>query len=161
MDTTLAPSVAKACEALGSQTQVIVSSEEASPPLELFHALHLREQARDPALVAAYTAKRAKEVSAVAELFSPEAMRAAYALAETALDALEHKLERSGAAWLFGDALTITDLFWGNELLRVKNMGVAVFWEGGRRPRVEAFSAATRALPAIRSAIIEWPGAMY
>ena len=123
--------------------------------------LHLREQAHDPALVAAYTAKRAKEASAAAELFSPEAMKSAYARAEAALEDLEHKLARSGAAWLFGDALTMADLFWGIELLRMKNMGVAVFWEGGRRPRVEAFSAATEALPAIRSAIIDWPGAMY
>ena len=123
--------------------------------------LHLREQAHDPTLVAAYTAKRAKEASAAAQLFSPEAMRAAYARAEKALQDLERRLERRGGAWLFGDALTLADLFWGVELLRMKNMGVSTFWEGARLPRVEAFSAATEALPPIRAAIVDWPGAMF
>ena len=123
--------------------------------------LHLREHADDPALVAAYTAKRAKEASAAAELFSPEAMTAAYGRAETALHELQRKLERNEGSWLFGDAFTMADLFWGVELLRMKNMGVASFWESGRLPQVEAFSAATEALPAIRTAIIDWPGAMF
>ena len=123
--------------------------------------LHLREQAHDHTLVAAYTAKRAKEASAAAELFSPEAMKAAYTRAEKALQDLEQNLQRRSGAWLFGDAMTMADLFWGVELLRMKNMGVSTFWEGARLPQVEAFSAATEALPQIRTAIIDWPGAMF
>ena len=123
--------------------------------------LHLREHADEPALVAAYTAKRAKEASAAAALFSPEAMTSAYGRAEAALHDLQRKLERRNGSWLFGDVFTMADLFWGVELLRMKNTGVAVFWEGGRLAQVEAFSTATETLPSIRTAIIDWPGAMF
>ena len=122
---------------------------------------YLEEHADDPVLVAAYTAKRAKELSAANALFSPEAMQAAYGRARTALIALERKLERRDGAWLYGDDATMADLFWGVELLRMKNIGVATFWEGGRLPQVERFSATIEALGSIRTAIIEWPGAMF
>ncbi len=122
---------------------------------------YLQDYAGDTALVQAYTAKRAKELSAANELFSADAMRAAYARAEHALQELEAKLTHRSTTWLFRDALTLADLFWGVELLRMKNMGVATVWEGGRLPQVTAFSAATEALPAICTAIIEWPGAMF
>lgn len=122
---------------------------------------YLAAHADEPALVAAYTAKRAKELSAANELFSPEAMKAAYGHAQAALVELDRKLERRDGSWLFGDAVTMADMFWGVELLRMKNMGVATFWEGGRLAQVEAFSTATEALPALRSAILHWPGAMF
>ena len=121
----------------------------------------LQEHAGDATLVQAYTAKRAKELSAANELFSPEAIRAAYDRAETALQVFEHKLERRTGSWLFGEEPAMADLFWGVELLRMKNMGVATFWEGGRLPGVSEFSAMTEALPSLRSAILEWPGAMF
>ncbi len=121
----------------------------------------LQEHADEPALVQAYTAKRAKELSAANELFSPEAMRAAYDRAGSSLDTFERKLERRTGPWLFGEALTMADLFWGIELLRMKNMGVATFWEGGRLPQVAAFIVAAEALPSIRSAVLHWPGAMF
>ncbi len=121
----------------------------------------LQQHADDATLVQAYTAKRAKELSAADELFSPQAMRGAYDRADAALQAFERKLERRTGSWLFGDAVTMADLFWGVELLRMKNMGVATFWEAGRLPGVTAFSAATEALPSIRTAVIEWPGAMF
>lgn len=122
---------------------------------------YLEEYAGDATLVEAYTAKRAKELSAANELFSPEAMQSAYASAEAALQALELKLAKRDEAWLIGASLTMADLFWGIELLRMKNMGVATFWEQGRLPQVERFAAATEALPALRAAIIDWPGAMF
>ncbi len=121
----------------------------------------LQEYAGDATLVQAYTAKRAKELSAANELFSPEAMRAAYDRADSALQIFERKLERRAGPWLFGHAVTMADLFWGIELLRMKNMGVATFWEAGRLPQVAGFSAATEALASIRTAVIEWPGAMF
>ncbi len=122
---------------------------------------YLQEHAGDETLVQAYTAKRAKELSAANELFSAEAMQAAYARAERALQSLEVKLAQRSTTWLYRDALTLADLFWGVELLRMKNMGVASVWEAGRLPEVARFSAATEALPAIRSAVVEWPGAMF
>ncbi|WP_374944600.1 glutathione S-transferase family protein [Sphingomonas sp.] len=121
---------------------------------------YLQEHSDDPALVAAYTAKRAKELSAAQALFSPEAMSAAYANAEIALVALEGRLSAAGTAWLFGDRETMADLFWGIELLRMENVGAAHFWEG-RLPHVARFLAAARGIPAIRTAILEWPGATF
>ena len=122
---------------------------------------YLEERHDDRALVAAYTAKRAKELSAATELFSPEAMRSAYTRAERAVVDLERKLAKRTTRWLYGDQLTMADLFWGVELLRMKNTGVASYWEGDRLPHVEWFSAATEQIRAIRTAIIDWPGAMF
>ena len=122
----------------------------------------IAEHAGDDTLVRAYTAKRAKELSAAEELFAPEAMRAAYDRAEAALQVLERKLTtRKSGTWLFGDRLTMADLFWGIELLRMQEVGAAGSWEGGRLPQVERFAASAEALSAIRSAIIEWPGARF
>ena len=122
---------------------------------------YLQEYRNDPKLAAAYTAKRAKELSAADELFSPEAMRTAYRRAEVGLVALERKLEGRGARWLYRDHPTLADLFWGVELSRMKNVGVAHVWEAGRLPKVERFSRATEELPAIRTAVTDWPGAMF
>ena len=122
---------------------------------------YIEDHAADGALVRAYTAKRAKELSAADELFSPAAMQGAYDAAERSLQALEGRLAEQDGAWLFGDALTMADLFWGIELLRMQDVGVASFWEAGRLPRVERFLARAAALPAIRSAIIDWAGARF
>ncbi len=119
------------------------------------------DQCRDePTLVAAYTAKRAKELSAAEALFSPEAMQVAYDRAEAALLALERKLLQSPTRWLHGDTPTMADLFWGIELLRMEDVGAAHLWQGGRLPHVERFVGMAAALLAIRAAVIEWPGAM-
>ena len=122
---------------------------------------YLEEYGDDPKLSAAYTAKRAKELSAADELFSPEAMRSAYERAEGALVALEGKLADRGARWLYRDHPTLADFFWGVELSRMKNVGMAHVWEAGRLPQVERFSQATEDLPAIRTAVTNWPGAMF
>ena len=121
----------------------------------------LQEHADDATLVEAYTAKRAKELSAANELFSADAMRVAHDKADTALQDFENKLARQSGTWLFGDVVTMADLFWGIELLRMKNMGVATFWKGGRLPEVARFSAATETLPSLCTAVVEWPGAMF
>ena len=63
--------------------------------------------------------------------------------------------------WLFGETVTLADLFWGIELLRMRNTGVSHYWEEGCLPRVDRFAAASEALPAIRTAVVEWPGAMF
>ena len=122
---------------------------------------YLAEQAGDPTLIRAYLAKRAKELSAADELFSPSAMRAAYRRAEDSLHALEQVLAGGSGPWLFGDLVTLADLFWGIELIRMADVGVASFWEEGRLPRVERFAAATRALPAIRRAVLDWTAARF
>lgn len=122
---------------------------------------YLDEQAGDDLLVRAYTAKRAKELSAATELFSPEAMRDAYRVAEAALGELEARLAARTGAWLLGERVTMADLFWGIELMRMRDVGVADYWEAGRLPEVERYAAATEALPAIRRAVTDWPGARF
>lgn len=122
---------------------------------------YLEDHGDDATLVRAYRAKRAKELSAATGLFSPEAMRAAYGRAERAVRDLEGRLAQAKGGWLFGERITLADLFWAIELLRMRNVGVAAYWEGGRAPAVERFLAEAEALPAIRAAILDWPGAMF
>ncbi len=119
----------------------------------------LAEHADDPVLVAAYTAKRAKELSAAERLFAPDVMTTAYAKAEAAVAQLDRLLAEGAGPWLFGTEPTMADLFWALELLRMRNVGAERFWAD--RPRVTALLAAAAALPAIRTAVLDWPGAMY
>ena len=88
-------------------------------------------------------------------------MRVAYERCVAALVDLERKLGQGGGDWLLGDRVTMADLFWGIELLRMKNTGVASYWEAGRLPRVARYAAAGEALPVIQAAVVRWPGAMF
>lgn len=121
---------------------------------------YLAEFAGDENLVRGYSAKRAKELNAAEQLFTPEAMRTAYDKAEAGCTHLEQKLN-SGERWIVGDNITMADLYWGVELLRMKNMAAEFFWANGAKPAVAAFVHKTQTIPAIRSAVIEWPGAVY
>ena len=121
---------------------------------------YLEECAGEAPLFAAYTAKRAKELSAATGLFSEEAMQAATAKVEAALGGLEARLARRSPPFV-SDQPTMADLFWEIELLRIENLGHAAMWIDGRLPGVEAYFAAQRALPCIRTAILDWPGALY
>ncbi len=121
----------------------------------------MQDHADDPVLVQAYAAKRAKELDAADHLFSDEAMRSAYATAVEACATLDTKLRERGSPWLFGDKVTMADLFWCVELLRMKNLGASTFWDGGRLPEVARFTAAAEQLPSIKAAIIDWPGALF
>ena len=121
--------------------------------------------ADEDALVRAYTAKRAKELQAAEELFAPEAMQAAYAQATAALAGLDRRLAGRTTAWMLAEDVTMADLYWVVELLRMENLGADVIWdpasEEGRLPAVAAFVAAGKALPAIRAAVLDWPGAVF
>ena len=122
---------------------------------------YIAQFAGDQALVQAYGAKRSKELMAVQTLFSQDAVTGAYAKADDACSQLERRLQVKSGAWLFGDAVTMADLFWAVELLRMKNLGAQHLWEGGRRPAVEAFVGAAERLPSIQSAVLTWPGALF
>jgi 2,5-dichlorohydroquinone reductive dechlorinase len=122
---------------------------------------YLAEHADDEALVRAYSAKRAKELDAARQLFTQDAMRDAYSRAEAACDALEQELGTAGSEWLFGDQLTMADLYWAVELARMHNLGADTFWKDGARPALAAYAERTRDLAAIRQAILNWPGALF
>lgn len=122
---------------------------------------YLAEFSNDTDLVRAYSAKRAKELNAAQQLFTPEAMQTAYGKAEAGCARLEGELKARDSAWILGDDITMADLYWGIELLRMKNMAVESFWANGAKPSVAAFVEKAQSIPAIRSAIVEWPGALY
>ena len=122
---------------------------------------YLDEHRDEEVLVQAYAAKRAKELSAAEGLFSAEAMDAAYARAEHALQTLDATLRDSAGPWLFGPTFTMADLFWGVELLRTENMGVGMFWEGSRLPAVKQLLFAAHDLPSIRAGVTDWPEATF
>jgi 2,5-dichlorohydroquinone reductive dechlorinase len=122
---------------------------------------YLAQYADDPPLRRAYEAKRAKELSAAAGLFSQEAMRHAHDRAEASVQALECRLANRAGGWLFGGGVTMADLFWGIELLRMRNVGAEEFWVGGKLPLVTEFLMRVEKLPSIRSAVLDWPGAMF
>ena len=122
---------------------------------------YLAQCADDPTLVRAYSAKRAKEASAAEQLFCADAMRAAYDKAESACADLEQLLQGRSTAWLLDERFTMADLYWAIELLRMQNMGAQGFWVDGKRPAVAAFAERAATLSALRSAILDWPGATF
>ena len=122
---------------------------------------YLKQFADDPVLVEAYTAKLDKEQHAAETLFSPESMQQAYAKVGAACAVLEEKLASRTSAWLLSDKYTMADLFWAVELLRIDNLGAGDFWKHGKLPNLEEYFRMTTAQPAIRAAIIDWPGAQY
>ena len=122
---------------------------------------YLKQFAGDPVLARAYSAKLDKEQDAADTLFSPESMQIAYAKAGAACATLEKKLARRTSAWLLGDTFSMADLFWAVELLRMDNLGAGDFWRNARLPCLDAYFRMATAQPAIRSAIIDWPGAQY
>lgn len=122
---------------------------------------YLAEFAGDADLVRGYSAKRSKELNAAQRLFTPEAMQTAYDKAEAGCAHLEQKLQAKGSEWLLDESITMADLYWGVELLRMKNMAVESFWTKGAKPAVAAFVDKAEAIPAIRSAVIDWAGAQY
>lgn len=120
------------------------------------------EQFRDdPDLVRAYRAKRDKEQNAKQTLFDPQSMQRAYDIVETALGEFDRRLATSSHPWIFGDAPTMADLFWVINLARIDNLGAGHFWFDGRLPAVEAFYRRGQQLPAIRTAVLDWPGALF
>ena len=122
---------------------------------------YLKQYADDPVLVRAYSAKLDKEQDAADTLFSPESMQIAYAKAVAACATLEKKLARRTSAWLLGDTFSMADLFWAVELLRMDNLGAGEFWRNAKLPSLEEYFRTATAQPAIRAAIIDWPGAQY
>ncbi|MES2188954.1 MAG: glutathione S-transferase family protein [Pseudomonadota bacterium] len=122
---------------------------------------YLAEFSSDALLVKAYSAKRAKELNAAGQLFTPEAMSTAYDRAEAGCARLEQELNARNTEWLLGQEITMADLYWGVELLRMKNMAVESFWANGAKPGVATFVEKVTQIPAIRAAVVEWPGALY
>ena len=113
-----------------------------------------------PDLIAAFGAKRAKELHAAQTLFSLDNVRQAHDTVRRACETLDDRL-RVAVPWLFGSCPTMADLFWVIALLRMENLGADGFWAGGRLPRVEELLRKGRRLFAVRIAVVEYPGAYW
>jgi 2,5-dichlorohydroquinone reductive dechlorinase len=122
---------------------------------------YMVEFAADHELVRAYHAKRSKEQDAANRLYTTEAMELAYAKATLACQQLNSTIESRNSNWLLGNSVTMADLFWAVELLRMQNLGAGHIWEQGKLPAVEKFVAAAAGLESIRSAVLDWSGALY
>lgn len=116
----------------------------------------IAEHSNDADLVAGYTAKRAKEQAAADRLFDAAAMERAR---RTILEALRSLDQRISGPFLFGGRVTLADLFWGVELVRIDDLGLSDSWEGGELPRLAAYYDVISARPAIRHAVLDFPGA--
>lgn len=121
---------------------------------------YLDEFAEDPVLGPAYRAKRAKELEAAERLFSAEAVGSAHGIVENACAAFDTRLARGDGPWLFGDVVTMADLFWAIELIRVGNLG-ATFWADGRMPALAGFLKRAEGLDGLRRGVLDFPGALY
>ncbi|MCA8883576.1 MAG: glutathione S-transferase family protein [Rhodobacteraceae bacterium] len=119
----------------------------------------LAEYGTDPVLREAYEAKKAKEKWAAEELFEEGALQIAREAVTSALDALEERVTGREGPWLFGEQITIADLFWGAELIRIDDLDGADVFTKDRLPAVFAWYERLCALPALKSAILEFPQA--
>lgn len=113
----------------------------------------------DADLVLAYSAKRDKEQSADKNLFTPQALEAAYAKMEFAIAALDKRLQLEEGPGLFGDQITLADLFWAVELVRSDDLSMSHIWSHNRMCVVAAYYEWLQSLPSVQSAILNWPGA--
>lgn len=113
-------------------------------------------QSEDPLLVAAYQAKRNKEASASAGLFTPKAVAAAEAGMQAAFAALERRLSE-GRTYLHSDRLNLADIFWAIELIRTEDLGQSAWIEA--LPKLSRYYRALKLEASIRAAILNWPGA--
>ena len=119
----------------------------------------LAEHGDDPLLRAGYEAKRRKEQDAAGRLFGAEAMGiAAEAIARAVRD-LDARLADSGGPFLFGDRLTLADLFWGVELIRADDLGFSHIWADGACPAVQDYYRTLASHPSMQHALADWPGA--
>lgn len=118
----------------------------------------LAQHGDDPVLRSAYEAKRAKEQWAAEQLFSDASVAGARQAVIDALNLLDERLAAAEGPWLFGTRFTMADLFWAAELIRAEDVGLGDLW-AGRLPHLAAYYERLCALPSIKSAILDFPGA--
>jgi len=119
----------------------------------------IAEHGDDESLRPAYEAKRSKELAAATRLFDDAAIDRARAQTEEALGQLDARLRRSDGPYLFGAFLTMADVFWGVELIRINDFGMSSAWEGGRLTALAKYYETVSNHPGVSGAFDGWPGA--
>jgi glutathione S-transferase len=112
--------------------------------------------ADEPLLVAAYAAKRDKELAANDRLFTPAALAQAEQDMRAALEKLADRLPPD-QDFRFSDRMTLADIFWAVELIRNRDIGYGAWVDV--LPRLAEYEARLRAVPSVQQAILEWAGA--
>ena len=112
----------------------------------------------NPALVAAYENKIAKEQAAAEFVVDEARMREVVADTDAVIADLEAHLGVQSGDWVLGSTFTLADLFWAVSLYRLQWLGYSGMWRSSNRSRVDAYAARLFARPSIQSAIIRWPG---
>jgi len=115
----------------------------------------------DPALVSAYLSKQRKERAAAEKLFDDQALAEAHARTVSAFEWLDSRLRKSTGVYLFGSGATRADLFWGVEVVRGEDVGLAEVWTGTQLTRLAEYFRLLCELPALRHAVLECPGARF
>ncbi len=77
---------------------------------------------------------------------------------EEALRQLDKRLAKSSGRYLFDSTVTMADLFWGVELIRIEDLRLRLSGPP-QLPSVEAYHRRLSDLPAISGAVTQWPGA--
>ena len=114
---------------------------------------YIRENLDEPALVEAYQSKLNKEQQGANELLTPVSMEKVYTTVKLALSRLERRLSDQGCDWLFSNEVTMADLFWAIQLLRIKNMCGDQFWGKGEFPMVRDYLHKVARLPSITASV--------
>lgn len=122
---------------------------------------NMAEAGDDPALIAAYEHKIAKEEAAREFILTEQDMRGAIQEFEDLIAQLEQDLAASDGEWMFGDRYTLADLFWAVSLWRVKWAGYGYIIESDdgevHYPRVAAYTKRVLDRPSFQRSVIHWP----
>jgi glutathione S-transferase len=113
----------------------------------------------DPLLRTAYESKLKKEQAAVERLFDTASLEDAKSRTVETFHALNRRLEANSGPYLFGSNVTLADLFWGVELIRAEDLGLASIWN--KLPCLDSYYRSLCQLPALRHAVLNCEGARF
>lgn len=116
------------------------------------------DNADDPALVAAYTSKIAKEQAGKALAFDAQRQRSIRNTVQDLLRGLQETLAKSVGPWVCGKDFTFGDIAWGISLYRMHWLGLAPLWAD--MPEISAYETRICARPSIREQVIDYPSPM-
>ncbi|MEM8729269.1 MAG: glutathione S-transferase family protein [Pseudomonadota bacterium] len=111
----------------------------------------------EPALLAAYTAKIAKETAAGEFIATPAQMATAIDNARAHVGDLQAHLSAQSSDWVCGDSYTMADIVWTISLYRLMWLGYGDFWAADTgNDKVADYYARAIERPSFKSAVRDW-----